>query len=140
MLRWGLTLLILAAGLVALAFALGAHLDLGEARQLMARGRQVEGVVTDASAASYNYAYAVGGMRYSAINRTIPRGLGEKLHPGTRIAVWHDPADPQRSITIAEVAELESWVNRLVLPLLGLALLAWAIVRMLPRKRLRSSP
>jgi hypothetical protein len=141
MLRWLATLLILAAGLLALLLALGAHLELGDARELMARGRQVEGVVTEAyavrqgTASGYSYAYAVGGTRYSAIKRSIPRGLKEKLPPGTRIAVWYDAADPPRSTTIAEIAELEGWANRVFFPLIGLALLAWAVVRMLPRKR-----
>ena len=56
MLRWLTTFLILAAGLAALLFALGAHLELGEARELMPRGRQVEGVVTEAYISGYSYA------------------------------------------------------------------------------------
>ena len=135
MLRWLTTFLILVPGLVALLLALGAHLELGEARELMARGRQVEGVVTEAYTSGYSYSYAVGGTRYSAAKRGIPRRLREKLPPGTRIAVWHDPAEPQRSTTIAEIADLEHWANRLLFPLIGLALIAWAVVRMLPRKR-----
>ena len=78
MLRWLTTFLILAAGLAALLFALGAHLELGEARELMARGRQVEGVVTEAYISGYSYAYAVGGTRHSAAKRGIPRSLTEK--------------------------------------------------------------
>ena len=49
----------------------------------------------------------------------------------------HDPADAQRSTTIAEIAELEGWVNRVLFPLVGLALVAWTVVRMLPRKGIK---
>ena len=51
--------------------------------------------------------------------------------------MWHDVADPQRSTTIAEIAELEGWVNRVLFPLIGLALVAWTVVRMLPRKEIK---
>ena len=48
MLRRLATLLILAAGLFILMLALGSQLQLEEARELVAQGRQAEGTVTEA--------------------------------------------------------------------------------------------
>ena len=53
-------------------------------------------------------------------------------HPpaGDRVKVWYDPGNPARSITRAELDDLESWPNRIFFPLAGLALLGWAIARL----------
>ena len=135
MLRWGITLLVLAAGLVVVARALGLHLELQEARRLMGQGRQVEGAVTETlnmragTASAYSYTYAVGASSFTAQQRGIGSDAAQKLRPGSRIVVWHDSAKPERTTTVAEVVHLESWVHRMILPLVGALLIAWALWR-----------
>ena len=145
MLRWLGTALIFLAGLFMLLLALGAHLELVEARRLIAGGRQAEATVTEvgaprrSTAYRYSYAYSVGNARYARSDRSIPYGLRDSVRPRSRIAVWYDPAKPALATTTAELAEHESWANRLFFPVAGLALLGWAIARIV-RARRRATP
>jgi uncharacterized protein DUF3592 len=148
LLRWLGTLLILVAGLLFLLLALGGHLQLLEARKVMAEGTKVEGSVTQAysggrrSTAYYlDYEYpAAGGLKLSGKKRSISYSDYERLRPGTKVPVWHDAGNPERSITTAEMAELESWANRLFFPLVGLAFLAWGIARIVRKRPASPAP
>jgi hypothetical protein len=141
LLRWLGTLLILAAGLFFLLLALGGHLQLLDARKVMAEGAKVEGSVIQAysggrrsTAYYFDYEYlAASGLKLPGQRRSISYSDYERLRPGTKVPVWHDAKNPERSITTAEMAELESWANRLFFPLVGLALLAWGVYRVVRR-------
>lgn len=141
MLRWLATSLILAVGLFVLLLALGSHLQLDEARKLMAQGRQAEGTVTEAytvrrgSASAYSYIYAVGSTNYSKSKRSIARSERARVPAGTKIPVWYDLAQPERATTRAEIAEMEDLGNRVIFPLIGLLLIGWAIARILHKGR-----
>ena len=138
--RWLATVLILLAGLFILLLALGAHLGLVEARKLVAEGRQTEGTVSELVAAKgstdyrYGYTYSVGTSRLMRTNQSIPFGEKDKLRPGTKIRVWYDPANPEHATAQAELAEQESWGNRIVFPLIGAALIGWGVARIFRRK------
>ena len=141
-LRWLGTLLILAVGLFFLLLALGAHLQLLEARKLMSQGRQAEGTVTEARGGGkrstsyyFSYEFPAGAVSYAGKNRSIAYGDFTQMRSGGKIQVWYDAAHPERSITAAELAEHESWANRLFFPLLGLALIGWGTARIVRRSR-----
>jgi uncharacterized protein DUF3592 len=142
------TLVIFVAGLFFLLLALGGHLQLLDARRLMAKGGKVEGSVTQAysggrrsTAYYFDYEYpAAGGLKLSGKKRSISYSDYERLRPGTKVPVWHDPGNPGRSVTTAEMAELESWANRLFFPLVGLAFLAWGIYRVVGRRPAPPAP
>lgn len=145
--RWLGTGLIFLAGLVLLVLAAGAHLQLLEARKLIASGRQVQGTVTAvgtprrSTASRYSYSYPVGkAMGYSRVERSIPYAMRDSLGRGSKIAVWFDPANPAAATTTAELAEHESWGNRLFFPLTGIALLGWAIARIVRSRRRPTAP
>ena len=133
--------MIFVVGLFFLVLALGGHLQLLDARRVMAEGAKVEGSVTRSysggrrsTAYYFDYEYpAVGGQKLSGRKRSISYSDYERLRPGTKVPVWHDARNPERSITTAEMAELESGANRLFLPLVGLALIAWGIARIFRR-------
>lgn len=144
-LRWLATALIVAGALLCLLLALGSHLLLLEARDLMAQGRQVEGTVTETRTGgrrstrySFSYAYPAGSVRYAKANRTIAYRDYARMRRGQTIAVWYDPANPERSITVAEMADYESLANRLFFLLAGLAFLVWAITRVVRGTTARS--
>ena len=134
--RWAANLAIVAAALFFLVLGAGNHLQLVEARELVEAGTPVEGVVTErisrrkSNSYDFHYRYSVGGREYAALRRSGPYSMRDELAPGSKIRVWHDRAEPSRSTTRAELAELESIPNRLFFPLAGVALLAWAIQRM----------
>ena len=141
------TFVIFAAGLFFLLLGLGNHLQLLEARQLMAEGEKVEGNVTKAYSGGrrstayyydYEYSAAESGLKLSGEKRSISFSHYEQLRPGTRIPVWHDAWNPERSMTTAEMAERENWANWLFLPVLGFGLLGWGIFRLF--RRLPSPP
>jgi len=147
LLNWLGTLLIVAIGLFALLLALGAHLQLLEARKLMSQGRQTEGMVTEAHGGGkrstsyyFSYEFPAGNVKHARKNRSIAYGDYTQMRPGTRIQVWYDPANPERSITTPELAEHESWANRLFFPLVGLALLGWGVARIVRRPRPPAPP
>jgi hypothetical protein len=100
----------------------------------------VEGIVTELVAArrstayTYGYTYSAGDSRLAQTKRSVPYGEREGLRPGTKIRVWYDAAKPERATTQAELNEQESWANRLVFPLIGAALVAWALLRLFRRK------
>lgn len=136
--RWLATALILLGGLLCLLLALGAHLQLLEARKLMSQGQQVEGTVTERRAGgrrssrySFSYTYPAGNIAHTKANLTIGYRTYTRLSSGQTIPVWYDPTDPERSITAPELADYESLANRLFFPAAALALLVWAIRRML---------
>lgn len=145
--RWFATLLIVAGGLFFLLLGLGAWLQLVEAREVRATGALAEATVTGKRAGGkrssrhdFSYTVRVGQRQF---DRTVT-GIGyrdyERLQVGERILVWYRAEDPARSLSEVELAELESWPNRLFLPLAGLALLAWGVARMIRRPRAGPAP
>ena len=138
--RWLVTSLGVAGALLCLLLALGAHLQLVATRTLMSQGRPVEGAVTGtwaggrrSSRHDFSYAYLAGNVRHVKDHRMIRYRDYVALDSGHAITVRYDPADPDRSITAPELADAESWGNRLFFPLIGLALLGWALKRMVRR-------
>ena len=135
--RWLATASIFAAATFFALLALGAHLQLVEGRELVAKGNAIEGSVIDVdiSRRSTNtrmsYSYTVASGTYTRANRTIPYSEVDKVRRGTRVKVWIDPTKPDRSVTPPEMAEHESVTNRMFFPLASLALFAWGIARML---------
>lgn len=111
-------------GVLCLVGANREYRELKEARALMVTGRQVEGKVTDVSLQGRDYeiaySFRVDGRPFLVHERPIPRSEYGRLSKGTKITVWYDPRDPKESITAAELVELESWSNRIGLPLFGL--------------------
>ncbi len=139
LLRWLLTASIFAFAALFALLGLGAHLALGDARRLAESGTQAEATVTELVAAKRSTAYRVSyrydaaGRSLEASKRSIPYGMRGELRPGAKIPVWYEPAQPGRSTTRAEVAELERWPNRIFFPVAAIALLAWGVIR--TRKR-----
>ena len=144
MLRGFATAAIVVAAFFFLLLAGGAHLQLEEARRLIAAGNVAQGTVTSLTAPrgsqaySYAYEYAVGGKRYSKSNRSIPYGLKDTVPVGTPIQVWYDPRRPEVATTQAELADHESIANRVLFPLVAVALIAWAVKR--TRRRPPATP
>ena len=138
--RWVVTILIFLGGLTAAALALGQHLALTDARRLMADGAQARGTITEQIGARksnsryYSYRFNVGNREVTATRRDIPWAARE-LAMGANVPVRYDPRDPSRSITPAELQEAEGWGNRLLFPILGAVLIAWAALRTVRRPR-----
>jgi hypothetical protein len=132
--------LIAAIGLFFFVLAAGAHLQLQEARGLMQGGKTGEATITEVLGGGgrggshrYSYGFLVGADRFAQARRDITYDARYGTKVGDRVKVWYDPRDPSKSITRAELDELESWPNRLFFPLAGFALLAWAIARVIRR-------
>ena len=128
---------IAAIALVALLLAGGAHLQLREARGLMATGVAAEATLTEVLGGGsrggshrYSYSFLVGTDRFEQVRRNITYDARYGSKAGDRVKVWYHPGNPAKSITRAELDSLEAWPNRIFFPVVGLALLAWAIVRL----------
>lgn len=140
-LRWVTTALILAGGLLFLLLALGGHLQLVEARELMSAGTQAQATITQkwsggkrSSRHDFSYAFRVGDGQFEKTVTGIAYRDYEAMQVGARIAVWYEPANPARNVTGPELADLEWWPNRLFGLFAGLALCGWAVARILGRK------
>ena len=130
--RWvgAVVLLVLAAffGLL----AIGHSLQVEEARRVWAAGTATDGTLTahhgrrKSTVREYDYTYRVEGRELVAQKRSIPWSARE-IPVGARLEVRYDPANPEASMTAAELRELENWANRAFPPLLALALLGGAI-------------
>lgn len=128
---------IASVALVLLLLAGGAHLQLQDARALVEKGVATEATLTEilgggsrGGSHRYSYSFMVGADRFAQQRRGITYDARYSSRVGERVKVWYDPANPARSITRAELDELESWPNRIFFPLAGFALLAWAIARL----------
>lgn len=134
------TAAIFVAAFFFLLLALGNHLQLLEARSLVASGAVAEGTVTAigaprrSTAYRYSYTYRAGGKDYSRADKSIAYGERENYQQGTRVKVWHDRSRPEAATTAAELADLEFVGNRLFLPGVGLAFLAWGLARIFRRR------
>jgi hypothetical protein len=132
--RLAATILIALAGLLFALLALGNELRLADMRTLMESGAQAEGTVTEqlgakkSNAKAYSYKYRVGEREWTATRRDIPYAARE-LPIGSRVPVRYDPTNPERSITPAELEEAHGWGNRILFPLITVALIAWAVRR-----------
>ena len=147
LLRWLGTLLILAAGLFFLLLALGGHLQLLDARKVMAEGQPAEGTVTGlrrgtGKSASYyfSYEFPAGGAMHARKDVGVSYSDYQKLRTGSKILVRHDPENPAKNVTAPEMAEFESVPNRLFLPVAALLLLAWAVARIVRRRPASPAP
>ena len=131
--RWlGIVALLLLAAFSGL-LSLGHALQVEEARGIWAGGKATEGTITaqhrrkKSTVVEYSYAYRVDGRELVAEKRSIPWAARE-IPLGARLAVRYDPARPEKSVTPAELQELENWANRALFPVLALAFLAGAVV------------
>ena len=147
LLRWLATLVILVAGLFFLVLALGGHLQLLDARRVMAKGQATEGTVTGArsggqKSASYyfSYEFPAGGVVHARKNVGVSYSDYQKLRAGSKIQVRYDPENPAKNVTAPEMAEFESVPNRLFLPVVALALLGWWLARVVRRRPPPSVP
>lgn len=135
------TVLILVAALFAAIMTFAHHQSVQRARELMRTGAQAQGTVTEqlgtrgSNAKYYSYTFRAGTRGWVATRRDIPWAARE-LPVGAKVAVRYDPANPERSITAAELEETESWGNRILFPLVAAALFAWGIGRVVRRKKL----
>ena len=141
LLSWLATLVIFLAGLFFAVLALGGHLQLLEARTVMAQGQSVEGTVTGlrrgtGKSASYyfSYEFPAGGAIHARKDAGISYSHHQELRQGSKIKVWYDPANPLTSVTTPEMAEFESIPNQLFLPGVALLLLGWWFARLIRRR------
>ena len=138
--RWIVSILLLAAGVATLMLALGQALALQDSRQLMAAGARADGTITEQAQGRksigrfYSYRFRVGDRDWVATHRDIPFSA-RTIPVGSRVAVRYDPANPAKSITAAELEEAENWGNRLLFPVVGVALIAGAVARMVRKPR-----
>ena len=138
--RWVSTILILLAGLFVLMLSMGGSLQRDEARRLWAEGAVAEGTVTEilgskgSRAMYYSYTYSYGGRVLTQTRRNI-RGQARQTPIGSKVTVRYDPKDPSKSITQAELDEMQAWGNRFVFPFLGAALVGWALLRIFRPRR-----
>lgn len=134
------TLLIVVAGLFAMFMSFAHHLSVQHARQLMLTGAQAQGIVTEqlgtrgSNAKYYSYTFRTGTRDWVATRRDIP-WAGREIPVGAKIAVRYDPDNPERSITAAELEEVENWANRMLFPLIAAGLLGWGVARIARRKK-----
>lgn len=129
--RWvGVVVLLVLAAFFGL-LAIGHSLQVEEARRVWATGKAADGTLTahhgrrKSTVREYDYSYRVDGRELIAEKRSIPWGARE-IPVGSRLDVRYDPAEPERSMTPAELQELENWANRAFFPLVALALLGGA--------------
>jgi hypothetical protein len=141
LLRGLATLVIFVVGLFFLVLALGGHLQLLDARKLMAEGKSAEGTIIGArsggkKSASYyfSYEFPAGGVLHARKDVGVSYSDYQKLRAGSRILVRYDPGNPAKNVTTPEMAEFESIPNRLFLPGVALVLLGWWVARIV-RKR-----
>ena len=120
--------------------ALGHELQVLEAQQAWATGRLTEGTLTahygrrKSNMREYSYTYRVDGKEYTAERRTIPWSARE-IPVGARLEVRYDPMSPAKSVTPAELEELQSWGSRWGLAAISAAFFAWAIARIVRGRR-----
>ncbi len=139
--RWVYTIVILLAGLFVLVLALGAGLQRAEARQLWANGAVAEGTVTErqgskgSNAKFYSYTFPAAGSVQTRTRRDISPWTAGEVPIGAKVTVRYDPKDPSKSITRHELDEIESFGNRIVFPMIGAALVAWALLRIFRPRR-----
>ena len=139
------TLAFFVAALFFAVLALGGHLQLLDARQVMVEGQVAEATVSGlrkgtgkSSSHYFDYEFSVDGKQHAKTNVTISYDAFHALRNGSKVKVWYDPANPALSATQQEREEFESWPNRLLLPGIAAILLAgW--IRRLVRKH-PSSP
>ena len=138
--RWAVNIVLLVmSGLFGLV-ALGHELEVLERHQAWATGRLTEGTLTahygrrKSNMREYSYTYRVDGKEFIAERRTIPWKARE-IPVGSKLEVRYDPMKPERSVTPAELEELESWGSRYGLAAISLGFLAWAIARIVRGRR-----
>ncbi|HET6265290.1 MAG TPA: DUF3592 domain-containing protein [Usitatibacter sp.] len=137
--RWLLSIVLIVAGVFFALLGLGIEMQVSQLRGLMASGAQAEGTITEqlgqrkSNAKFYSYRFRAGDREWTAARRDIPYSARE-IPIGARVPVRYDPANPERSVTPAELEEAEGWGNRLVFPLVAVALLGWGVVRIVRRK------
>ena len=133
------TAVILLAGLCVLVISLAMGLQRDEARRLWAEGAVTEGTVTEilgtkgSNAKFYSYTFPADGRMHTQTRRDIPWSARD-TPVGSRVTVRYDAKSPAKSITQAELEELESWGNRIIFPLIGIALVGWGAARILRRR------
>jgi len=138
--KWFATVLILVAGLSAVFMTFAHFQSVERAKELMLTGAQAEGTVTEqlgtraSNAKYYSYKFRAGTREWTATRRDIPWAARE-IPVGAKIAVRYDPAQPERSITPAELEEAENWANRMLFPLVAAGLLGWGVARIARRKK-----
>ena len=138
--RWAGAVVLLVLSAFFGLLAIGHSLQVDEARRVWATGKETDGTLTahhgrrKSTLREYTYSYRVEGRELLAQKRSIPWSARE-IPIGTRLEVRYDPANPQASMTPAELQELENWANRAFFPLAALGLLGGAIFVALRRGR-----
>jgi hypothetical protein len=126
-------------GLGSLVYAIATCQHINRSLELRESGQPVAGTVDDVfgkiedEKPRYYYRYAVGGKEYRIGPRSIPRSEARRIVPGMVVMVWYDPLKPSRNMTNPELAEIEWWPPRILIPACSLACLAYGFRRLAQR-------
>jgi hypothetical protein len=136
------TLALFVAALFFALLTLGGHLQLLDARRVMAEGQVTQGTVTGlrkgtgkSSSYYFTYEFFAGGAKHAKTDVSVSYDAFHALRNGSKVKVWYDPANPAASATQQERDEFEFWPNRLLLPGITALLLGawiWRLVRRPP--------
>jgi uncharacterized protein DUF3592 len=133
--EWLASGILILVGFFMLLVALADYRTLRDARRLSTEGTRTDGLIMEIRRSQrranddFSYEFSAFGRTYGKHRVEVGgANLGE-LAAGQRIPVWYEAANPQLSITAPERARLEELPSRIFFPLLGLALLAFGIVR-----------
>ena len=136
--RWAGTVLILVASGFFALLGIGHLLVVKELEQLWVQGHAAEGTLTahhgrrKSNMSEYSYTYRVGGEEFTAERRSVPWSARD-LPVGSRLDVRYDPAEPDRSVTPAELEENGKWTNQAIFFVVAAGFLAWAVRRIVKR-------
>ena len=121
--------------------AVGRQVELGAACKIVDSGIQASATVTHlkccaqirlgTSKRSYiSYRFQARERQFSGKDREISPEKWAELRVGVEIPVRFDPANPNRHVTLLELAELEQWGYRMGFSLLSLVLLTCCVLRL----------
>ena len=113
-----------------------------EAQELWARGQATEGTLTahhgrrKSNMREYSYTYRVGAASSppSAAHPVVRARAADRLEAST---VRYDPADPERSVTPAELEENGKWINQAIFFVIAAGFLGWAVRRIVDEEELQ---
>jgi Protein of unknown function (DUF3592) len=139
--QWlGAGLLLLISAMFAL-MVLVRQWELDAARKLADSGTHADATVTHMKCCAQRrigksrrsfitYRFQVGERQFGGKDREIPPDKYAGVQVGSKIPVLFNPANPNRHVTLLELAELEQWGYRIGFSLLSLVLLTLCILRL----------